>query len=483
MKLSREMRLLTQAWDRGDFPKHLEWLEITNIRGWQGQRVDFRFPIVAIVGENGAGKSTLIQAAAAIYDNPNDEANRFFASDFFPDTPWDTVQDASIRAFIKEGQNSIEASVRKPSTRWRGNEDRKTRPIRYLDLKRIQPINSRTGYGRLAKSSLIEAGAVSFDEDKIERFNRIIGRTYNVARHAFTSFDPTRNIPVLETDNISYSGFHQGAGEITISELLALDIPNYSLILIDEIETSLHPRAQRRLMRDLAKISREKKVQFIITTHSPFILEEIPAQARIFVAKNDAGKLAVTGVSPEFALSRIDEEDHPEIDIFLEDNRAKILIEEIIAKYRRELLPRLKIGTFGAASVGKALGQMANQNRFSRPTIIFLDADQDPSSGCHILPGDDSPERVVFNDLKNIGWTNIASIINRSHSDLADFCEDAITQPDHHTWVNYVADRLIVGGDELWRAMSRVWVDNCLTQGDAQSVIDQIDSALQQNIQ
>ncbi|MCW3478655.1 AAA family ATPase [Neisseriaceae bacterium JH1-16] len=261
MQFSTDMRRLAQSWERGDFPKHLEWIEINGVRGWTGQRIDFKFPIVAIVGENGAGKSTIIQASAVIYNNPNGE--RFFASDFFPDTPWDSIRNVTIRALIKEGQSTIESSVRKPSTRWRGNEERRNRPTQYLDLKRIQPIYSRTGYGRLAKPSHQESGSIDFDENQIERYARIVGRQYTSAKQATTDFDPSRSVPVVEIDGQHYSGFHQGAGEITIAELLTLDILPYSLILIDEIETSLHPRAQRRLMRDLAKISKEKKFNLL----------------------------------------------------------------------------------------------------------------------------------------------------------------------------------------------------------------------------
>lgn len=66
MTLSREIRRLENNWNNGQFPKHLEFLELTNLRGWTGQRIEFKFPIVAIVGENGMGKSTIIQAAAAL---------------------------------------------------------------------------------------------------------------------------------------------------------------------------------------------------------------------------------------------------------------------------------------------------------------------------------------------------------------------------------------------------------------------------------
>ncbi|MBX5180963.1 ATP-binding protein [Rhizobium lentis] len=37
-----------------------------------------------------------------------------------------------------------------------------------------------------------------------------------------------------------------------------MDYPKYGLVLIDEVETSLHPRAQRRLMRDLTDSARTR---------------------------------------------------------------------------------------------------------------------------------------------------------------------------------------------------------------------------------
>ena len=64
---SREMRRLANRWSQRPWPQHLEWIEIDGLRGWAGQRIDFAFPIVAVVGENGAGKSTIIQAAASAY--------------------------------------------------------------------------------------------------------------------------------------------------------------------------------------------------------------------------------------------------------------------------------------------------------------------------------------------------------------------------------------------------------------------------------
>ena len=57
MPLSSEMRRLQASWTSGqNWPKRLEWLEIQGIRGWTNQRIDFTFPIVALVGETALAK-------------------------------------------------------------------------------------------------------------------------------------------------------------------------------------------------------------------------------------------------------------------------------------------------------------------------------------------------------------------------------------------------------------------------------------------
>ena len=70
---------------------------------------------------------------------------------------------------------------------------------------------------------------------------------YSAAKMAITDFDKTRLIPVVTKNGKPYSGYHQGAGEMTMVELLQAELPENGLVLIDEIELSLHPRVQRRV--------------------------------------------------------------------------------------------------------------------------------------------------------------------------------------------------------------------------------------------
>ncbi|MFD1409156.1 ATP-dependent endonuclease [Kroppenstedtia eburnea] len=475
MKLSREVRKLENTWGRGDFPKHLEWIKIRGVRGWAGERIDFKFPIVAIVGENGVGKSTILQSAASIYkDSSKTKNEQYYPSTFFPDTAWEELTDIEIKASIREGSNSLEISVRKPTTRWRGIESRRERNVEYLDLRRIQPLDARMGYSRLAKRTVREAYSKEFSPEQRNRFSNIVGKSYSNAKQSITDIDANRSVSVVSINGIEYSGFHQGAGEATIAGLVSQDIPKYSIVLIDEIETSLHPRAQRRLLRDLAYISREKKVQFVITTHSPYILDELPMVARVYVFNDNGAKKIVTGISSEFALTKMDDVNYPELNIYVEDEQAKILLEEIIALKHLELLSRCSIVSFGSASVGKSLGRMVSENRFTRPTLVFLDADQNEANGCLLLPGDDAPERQIFNDLNSKGWPDIANTINRSHSQLVNNATHAMSLSNHHEWINYVADKLTVGGNELWRAMSRSWVKNILPDSEIHTIIQTI---------
>ena len=304
-----------------------------------------------------------------------------------PETVWDVVGAASIKYSIRQGGGTSETGiVSRRSDRWRGYEERKKRRIGFVDLRRVQPVAARVGYSELAKSNVREAGSVALDEAVVERMGRIMGRSYEGVRLAITNIDKKRKVPVIAGCEYSYSGFHGGAGEVSNAELLSVPILKYSMFLIDEVETSLHPRTQRRLIRDLAEVCREQECQIVLTTHSPYVLDELPPEARIFVMDGNAGKTAIPAISTEFAMTQMDDEPHPECEVYVEDESAKILLQEILASRDRSLVRRLKMITFGGANVGRALGQMVEQGRFPRKSIVFLDGDQSPSGGCLVLP-------------------------------------------------------------------------------------------------
>lgn len=367
-----------------------------------------------------------------------------------------------------------------PTDRWLRNPIRPTRNVVYVDLSRIQPVSGRVGYAKIAKSKHKEASATAFDDAKVKRLSGIMGRHYDSAKMALTDIDAKRFVPVLSQEAKHYSGFHQGAGETTIAEFLRVDVPEYSLVLIDEIETSLHPRAQRRLIRDLADRCRDKQVQIILTTHSPYVLEELPLEARTYIIETGGKRQTVAGVSPSFAMTKMDDEPHPEADLYVEDEAAAAMLNEILARYSPALVHQSKIIPYGSSQVGIALGQMAFQNRFPRPSRVFLDGDNSTAPGCILLPGGDAPEIVVFDGLKQKNWSELPARVGRNFSDVVDACNSAMTLGNHHDWVRSAATKLTLGGAILWQAMCAEWAALCLDEISAKAITSSIEEVLTQ---
>jgi AAA domain, putative AbiEii toxin, Type IV TA system len=311
------------------------------------------------------------------------------------------------------------------------------------------------------------------------RLNAIMGRSYSDARMAVTVGDRNRPVPIIQQDERSYSGFHQGAGETTVLELVETDVPKYSLVLIDEVESSLHPRAQRRLIRDLAELARERQLQIILTTYSPYVLEELPEVARAHILQSGGKREIVYGVSPAFSMTKMDDVPQPECDVYVEDPRARILLIEILTKFNGELVSRCRVTPYGAASVGQSLGMMVSEQRFAVRTCVFLDGDKSQAPGCLLLPGGDAPERVVFEGLYEVQWRGLNDRVARDFPSVSDACNNAMTLSNHHDWVKQAAQTLTLGGDILWQAMCSAWVAHCADPTECNAITQAVADTVQ----
>ena len=66
------------------------------------------------------------------------------------------------------------------------------------------------------------------------------------------------------------------------------DCPN--LVLLDDIEQGLHPRAQRELIAQLRKILEQRpELQIVLTSHSPYIVDELEAEEVWLLATDEEG--------------------------------------------------------------------------------------------------------------------------------------------------------------------------------------------------
>jgi len=70
---------------------------------------------------------------------------------------------------------------------------------------------------------------------------------------------------------------------------------NELLFLFDEPEVALHPNWQKQYLNEVITLFQKmkKEYQFIFTSHSPFLLSDIPKQNIIFLDKDENGKCKV----------------------------------------------------------------------------------------------------------------------------------------------------------------------------------------------
>lgn len=472
----------------GQWKKFIRSITISNIHGWNGQRIDFNFPVCAIVGENGIGKSTFLKAAACAYNNMTGQT--FYPSKMYVKTQWDnnSIDGAYIEYVVQEGD-------RTRSTHWKKTNDwgytpktnKPQRSVFFLDVSRTLPLDATAGYAKIAKQSVSEnQGNVALNEESLRGISYVLGRSYAAARFTSTDINPKKEVGILTNTFGEVSQFHQGAGEDATLDLFKLlqMIPNYSLLIIDEVEASLHPAAQRRLVQYLLKVARTKKLQIILSTHSSNVLDEIPLEGRIMLLQMQNCKEILYGVSTKFALSSIDDSLHPELYVFVEDDEAETIINEIVKKKddSGRVLSRISVKPIGPYGVVDTIAKLINENTLPYKGLAIVDGDK--IGECHFcylsIPVTDAPEKQIITDLKNRNWNNLDNRFGMGAGSLFQILDDAMLLPDHHKWTTYIGDYIKKSKSYVWSIMVEEWCKQCLSDAECDNIYNSIVEKLEE---
>jgi len=477
----KEINKIREQFQSGLWPQFLEMIGIEGLRGWNGESINFNFPVVAIVGENGAGKSTILKTAACAYKNR--AGNRIlYPSKFFINTHWDNIQDVKLNYRIKLGEETKTFGISKRTKRWTFPDRSYARDVHILDISRTLPLDATAGYAKIAKQAAGEISSSELEEEYRDWLSYILGRDYLNARFAKPDISTGREVGLLKREFGEISQFHQGAGEDTTHDLFKIlqSIPKYSLLIIDEIEASLHPKAQRRVINFLIWLSRKKRLQIIISTHSPYILQELPREARVLLLPTSSNLNVIYGPSPEFALSQIDEAEHPSLNLFVEDKESQILLREIIASHDdgQNILSQISLNVVGPANVVSILGDLSEDNKLPYKGLGVLDGDYDETVGCIKLPGNEAPEIVVFKGLKELNWPELPERFGVGAGQLFSCLEDAFLSPHHHKWTEMIGDKIRMSSNGVWSILAKQWCKSALSGEEKDRIISNIQDRL-----
>jgi hypothetical protein len=328
----RERRLL-ERWN-ANFGPSLRSIEIVgrSLRGLAGVTVDFRYPLAVLAGKNGTGKSTLLACAACAYHNTGPYqlwvlGGKYFRfTDFFFTTTLETsLQNIQVQwTYRLEDKTLAIKTVTKGPSRWQGYKGRPSRPVEFVGLLRaLHPSELRTlrRYFGMDRAHV----PASLEPPHEAMVSQVMARSYTAVRVAESGH---YSLHYLDVDGFCYSGFNMGSGEDVTCQLVRIlhRLPKGGLLIIEEIETGLHPAAQRNLMRHLIEFCWEKQLQVICSSHTQSVLECMPAEARILLVRHGATLQPRYGVSVGEAVSEMAELPMAELAVYVEDELARHLL-------------------------------------------------------------------------------------------------------------------------------------------------------------
>ncbi|MGJ0502592.1 MAG: AAA family ATPase [Methylocystis sp.] len=253
---------------------------------------------------------------------------------------------------------------------------------------------------RAASPVIIDAANLIFETDKFSML-RTINLTRGAGNEAFV-------LSLGGNPQTYHSEKHFSLGELCVLKLLRLlkDANNNSMIIVDELEMALHPRAQVKVLRYLEDQARAKSLTVIFSTHSVTLLKSIDRRRIIYLEKQDDGEIKpIVGCFPTYAIGNIasDEETLPDIMLYVEDVFARDALTAFFEKFADEHFsdptarPTTKIVPVGPFSA----------------VVAFLERNRS------VLPDQVTQKAVLDNDVATdtiAGWRR-----NNNHAQLDKF--------------------------------------------------------------
>ena len=444
-------RRLRDLWDsvfakRPHMPHFLTQVRLRGIRGIKELEVDFMSPVVVIGGGNASGKSTLLAAIACAYDVPGAQHRAFFHpatlfADYRPRQG--AYKDARAPATIEfeystpDGGRAMRwqrASGWRQTFYGRRHAVQPQRPVHMHLMPNLDdPAEARDlvvgmMQGRAAtQASPLTLWEMNFAEKMLPfRYSEVVDLVRDGSSLLFAR----------QTGGAAYSELHMAAGEraiLRLSQSIA-DLHD-ALVLIDDVEAGLHPWVQQLLMAHLQQLSLLNNLQFIVTTHSPAVLESVHPLARVFLERDSQGQVATITPYQDIVQDALYGRARNALSLLCEDEAAEAILHGIFDV----LFPRLRIRR-ESVRIGRDTGasefpgHAAAFSKFGEIDnfVFVLDGDQRDrgveakiaerigrNAATLFLPGEDAPEVWVWRMLRS-SLDSMAAQLNVEAAELAD---------------------------------------------------------------
>lgn len=184
------------------------------------------------------------------------------------------------------------------------------------------------------KTRNLNQPCVLIEGEELKCICTILGKGYTRARVVNHGLYQQWGQSVYFEDHHKYTEAFAGSGEMSIVTLVheVYHAPANSLILLDEPEVSLHPGAQKKMLRFLLEQIKLKKHQVVLCSHSPALIEHLPDKAiKLFNPTAEGLFRVISEANPSIAFSYIGQTIPNKVNIVVEDEAAKQLVSKVIS--------------------------------------------------------------------------------------------------------------------------------------------------------
>lgn len=424
-------------------PQRLDSITFKKLKNLNDITISFKHNgITGIFGSNGCGKSTVLHALACIF-KPVGGSSRIdykFSSFFLPTTlgTW-SGSEFNIQYSLVHGDGNMHPAepkiYKKENDRWSPKYSRRPlREIFYIGINSCVPDMEKET--RKSKLQLLEQ--VLPNDDIVEKIKRILSYVMNRSYDEIKQYGAKNKIyKGLKFSGTTYPSLYMGAGEQRILEILriVLNAPDYSLILIDEVDLTLHTEALLRLIEQLNAIANDKNLQIVFTSHREELLmcDFIDVRHLINDPTDGNTKLCINRTTPE-CIRRITGQAPRTLEFLVEDDLAETLVRKVLRQKNIEAF--CTVIRYGSIENSFRVGAgLILRGETLENTLIITDGDQ---------YRDEASKRDAINQM--ITGRDPDANVRRDllFSKIKQFRLPRATNPE-----TYITDKLKTLGDEL----------------------------------
>jgi len=313
-------------------------------------------------------------------------------------------------------------------------------PVIYLGLNRLWPL-------AVTKNCTFSGDALS-DKDRkwhVKEYNKILCLDENDNSAKF--MDTTEKRKFITPESSNYDGESCSAGQDNLSQLLTAilsfrglkkklgDRYQGGMLLIDELDATLHAFAQDKLLEMLCDVSNELGLQIIATSHSLRLLEKayhskLKKDVEILYLSNSDGAIVRKQFSTYQEISdhlKVEATPPPtrrprKVSVVFEDTEGMFLFNQLCGSKLRHYITRANTASLSGGHL-KNLADMSKSLPDLQDMIFVPDGDMaktwpNPPKNLLALPGDKRPETLVYRHLFSMKdsdpfWKKIGSTYTR----------------------------------------------------------------------